>query len=205
MPLVIEDGTGVAGANSYASIAELRIFATDRGVAFPAVADPDPAIAIFTPYLIRACDYLESLRDRYNGWALVPDTQELAFPRAGIFVNAQPGFLYPGWGSAAAKELPPIPNQLKNAQCQLVLEQMKGISLSPSQGGLGTGDVPDGANGAVATVDGRVIIRDKLDVIETQWSDTQGTNIIPIMPTVEGFLQVLLRYGGNGFITGQRI
>ena len=198
MPLVVEDGTGVEGANSYITVDELRTFALDRGVAFaaaPAQGTVDPAIAIYTPMLIRACDYIEGQRDKFAGYPAVPATQEICFPRCGIYLNAN-------W--QGAQELPLIPNQLKKAQAQLVLEQLNGITILPSQAAVGVDALPNGPNGAITAADGRVIIRDKLDVLETQWSDTQGTNIIPFLPAVDAYLRQM--YSDDGaFFTGVRI
>lgn len=201
MPLLIEDGTGIPGANSYCTVDELRTYATDRGVAFPAlpaVTDPitpDPAVPIFTPYLITACDYLETLRGQYNGWESTT-TQTLAWPRAGVIINRG------DWENVYVGR---IPTQLKAAQMQLCVEMMNGVILSPTQAGSGTGNVPDGVDGPVALADGRVIIQDKTDVLQTWWSDTQGTNITPIMTAVDGLLQSLLQNGNTQFYTGVRI
>lgn len=54
MALVIETGAGVAGANSYASVLELKAFASNRGLEIPAVTgDLEKA-------LVLACDKLET-------------------------------------------------------------------------------------------------------------------------------------------------
>jgi hypothetical protein len=200
MPLLIEDGTGVENANSYVTIDELRTFATDRGVAFPAAPATtvpptiDPAIAVFTPFLIRACDYLESLRGQFYGYEST-DTQTLAWPRAGVVINRRD---WPTYGQGA------IPTQLKSAQCQLVVEQLNGVTLFSTQAPSGVGSIPDGPDGAIAAADGRVLIRSKIDVIEDQWSDTQGTQTWPVMPAVDGFLRPLLQ-GGGMWITAVKI
>lgn len=197
MPLLIEDGTGVADANSYVTVDELRTFATDRGVAFPAAptdGSTDPAIAVFTPFLIRATDYLESLRGQFYGYESTI-TQTLAWPRAGVVINRRD---WPSYGTGS------VPQQVKNAQMQLVLEQLNGVALFPTMAGQGVGTVPDGPDGAITAADGRVIIRDKVDVLETQWSDTQGTQTIPLMPAVDGFLRPVLQ-GGGMWLTGVKI
>lgn len=196
MPLLIEDGTGIAGANSYASIDDLRAYCLDRGVTFPVTGDPDPATAVFTPFLIRACDYIESRRDWFAGILAFPLTQTLCFPRNDIFL---------GYSPAGPVQLPVIPLQLVKAQCQLVVEQLNGVALFPSLAGVAsTEDIPVGPSGAIAIADGRVIIREKLDVIETQYSDTRGTQTIPIMPAVEALLNVLFLNHGR-FMTTVRL
>lgn len=190
MPLLIEDGTGVEGANSYITVDELRTFALDRGVPFAAALEPDTAnIALYTPFLIRACDYIESKQDRFAGYPATT-TQTLCFPRKHIYI---------GW-----RCLPIIPLQLKSAQAQLVLEQLNGVTLFPSQAAIGVGTIPTGPNGVITPADGRVKIVEKLDVIEDQWSNTQGTNLVPFMAAVDAYLQPL--FGADGvFFTGERI
>jgi hypothetical protein len=192
MPLIIEDGTSVEGANSYITVDELRTFALDRGVAFPAAPSSgvDPAIAIFTPYLIRATDYLQSRAYEYAGYPSFPGLQALAFPRVSYVCGQQ---------------VPLIPLALKNAQAQLVLEQMNGIVLMPSQAALGTGVIPDGVSGAVTIADGRFKTVDKLDVLEDQFSETVGVIMNPIMPAVEAFLRPILYDNGGKFFTTVRL
>lgn len=105
MALTIEDGTRVAGANSFATVAEARAYATERGLTLPAT---DPAVE---QLLIRACDYLQSLEDRYKG-ARVDSTQALAWPRQAVYMF---GDLEPLADTA-------IPSYLKAAQCQLAVD-----------------------------------------------------------------------------------
>ena len=196
MPLVVEDGTGIVGANSYITVDELRTYALDRGVSFTAAPQSgvDPAVAVYTPFLIRACDYIEAQRYQFAGYAALPETQELCFPRLGIYVN----FNWQG-----AQELALIPAQLKKAQAQLVLEQLNGITILPSQAAIAVDSLPAGPNGAITAADGRLIIRDKLDVLETQWSDNEAT-LVPFLPAVDAYLRQL--YSDSGmFYTGVRI
>lgn len=72
MALVVETGAGVAGANSYLTVAELRAFAADRGLTLPV---PDASVESL---LIQAADYLE-LRT-YVGDP-VSSSQGLSWPR----------------------------------------------------------------------------------------------------------------------------
>jgi len=58
MPLVLEDGTGVVGANSYASVADADAFFADRNIsdwAGPGATTPDKE-----GFLIQGADYLNS-------------------------------------------------------------------------------------------------------------------------------------------------
>jgi len=194
MALVIEDGTGVADANSYITVAELRAFCNDRGVTFPTAGAPDDTanVAIYTPYLIRACDYLENLRNQYAGIPTNFGLQFLSWPRSYVRID----FTY--LASTA------IPGQLKKAQAQLCVEQMQGVSLQPSIASVGTGSIPNGPNGPVKGVDGRFVKRKKVDVLETEWSETIATYESPSMPAVEAFLRPLLTSGGQ-FFTSVRV
>lgn len=98
MALVVEDGTGIAGANTYLSVAELRAFAVDRGVTLPA-QDSDVATL-----LVKACDYLEL--KSYIG-VRASDSQGLSWPRLET--------VYTG-----------IPAKLKTAQSLLAIEAQNG-------------------------------------------------------------------------------
>lgn len=193
MPLVIEDGTGVEGANSYITVDELRTFANDRGTPFPAALSPDTAnVATFTPFLILACDYLESMRDKFRGFPAFQQ-QPLAWPRQDV------------WVEFTLLDKAVIPQRIKNAQAALALQQLAGIALQPSQAGQGVGAIPAGPNGAILPITGAFITREKTDVLETQYSETLGTNYDPIMPAVTAFLKPYLFNGGSAFFTGVRV
>lgn len=56
MALIVEDGTGVANANTYADVAFVRAYALARGTALS--SDNDAVSA----HILRAMDYLESKR-----------------------------------------------------------------------------------------------------------------------------------------------
>lgn len=59
--IVVEDGSGVTNANSYVSVADARIYASNRGVELP--LDDDELAAM----LIRSTDYLEAQACRFQG------------------------------------------------------------------------------------------------------------------------------------------
>jgi hypothetical protein len=71
MPLVIEDGSNVANANSYVTRAEIIAYAALRGVTIEDVDASDV-------FAIKAMDYIE-IQDYKN--SATYDTQVLAFPR----------------------------------------------------------------------------------------------------------------------------
>lgn len=108
MALVIEDGSVVADANSYATIAELRAYAASRGASLP-VTDAE-----VESLLIRAADYLGSFEQQYVGTRQSVD-QELSWPRTGAYVN---GFIV---------EDDEIPKMLKRAQMQTAIEVSLGF------------------------------------------------------------------------------
>ncbi len=103
MALIIEDGSIVAGANSYVTLDEVKAFATARGVTLPTVD------AEIEPFAVLAFDYIESFRVKYQGQKTEP-SQRTEFPRSGVVVD---GYYAPSTE---------IPWQLKSAQCQAVIE-----------------------------------------------------------------------------------
>lgn len=104
MAITLEDGTGVAGANSYVTVAELRTYAGDRGVTLP-VAD-----ASVEYLLVKAADHLETLE--YVGTSEFTD-QGLNFPR----------LVTDSTGVATSSG---VPAAIKRAQKMLALEAQNG-------------------------------------------------------------------------------
>src|SRR3546814_742192 len=119
MALVIEDGTIVAGANSYIDVPAAKVYASARGV------DLGTDDAVTEQRLLSAMDYLESLS--YKGLRTDPDVQSLAWPRTGVTFDGR---------TFGPNTIPP---QLKNAQAQLVIELFNGViifaSTAASSGG----------------------------------------------------------------------
>ena len=115
MALVIEDGTGVANAESYVTALEARAFALKRGITL----DVDDAVV--EPLLIQAMDWLEALRLRFIGSEL-EKSQQLAWPRYGVVI----------FGYLVDEDL--IPPQLKNAQMQLCIDAQT-TALQPTSAG----------------------------------------------------------------------
>lgn len=111
--LTVEDGTIVANANSFVSLAEARAYALNRGVTL-SVDDQ-----VLIPQLIKACDWIESKQDEFKG-APVSMSQVLCFPRAGVVLN---GF---------ELEEDAIPQQLKNAQILAAMAVVEGVTLLPN-------------------------------------------------------------------------
>lgn len=156
--LVVEDGSNVTGANSYVDIDFIRGWASARMIELPASDDAVSAMAI------NAMDYLEGLRSQYQGKKTYAD-QELQWPRSGVVIDCLP------WPDDS------IPKELKNAQAQLVLEQIAIPDLSPS-------------------TDGYAVSLEKVDVIEVEYaagrlSGTATSPAKPSYPKVQAFLNVL--------------
>lgn len=108
MALVIEDGSQVAGANSYVSLATAKSYASARG----------STAMITEAKLIEAMDYLESLRADYQGMKISGD-QPLQWPRVGVVVDDFP------------IDEDEIPSCLKAAQCQLAMDATS-VKLLPT-------------------------------------------------------------------------
>ena len=113
MAIVVEDGSVVTGANSYASIAEVRAYATERGVTL----DADDAVVEVQMH--KAMDWLEGYEDRFTGERYTAD-QELSWPRLYAEVH----------GFDVAYNA--IPSQLIKAQAQLVVDVHNGVELQPT-------------------------------------------------------------------------
>lgn len=111
--LIVEDGSGVANANTYVDLAYLQTYADNRGLVLP-TEDTDKEI-----YLLKAMDYLEGRRSDFQGSKAVDD-QAFQWPRKNVQVDCVD----------VAIDL--IPEELKKAQCQLVVEQQARTKLYPT-------------------------------------------------------------------------
>lgn len=106
--MIVEDGTGVEGANSYVTVEYADTYHTDRANTAWTAATEDAKEAA----LIKATDYVEQVyADRWDGEAVYED-QPLSWPR-----DVATG----------------IPTRLKQAVCQLALEALT-TDLNPKIG-----------------------------------------------------------------------
>lgn len=111
MALIVEDGSGIANANTYADLEFIREYASLRGVE---LSDDD---AVLEPVVFRVMDFIES-RD-FGGRRVFIDG--LSFPRAGLAID---GVDIPADA---------IPLGLKRAEAQLVIDvSITGVDLMPS-------------------------------------------------------------------------
>ncbi|WLJ71190.1 hypothetical protein [Sphingomonas phage Birtae] len=111
MALIVEDGSGIANANTYADLDFIRAYATARGVS---LSDDD---AVLEPVVMNVMDFIESRS--FNGTRIYIDG--LSFPRAGIAID----------GVSIPANV--IPSQLMRAEAQLVIDvAITGVELLPS-------------------------------------------------------------------------
>lgn len=97
MAVIVEDGSGVPGANSYATEEQLDAWASARGYTLTG----DPSVL-----LVRAFDYIEAREPRYLGYRTYVAT---SWPRTGVMLYSVPV------ASGA------IPAQLIEAQCAMAV------------------------------------------------------------------------------------
>jgi len=117
--LIIENGEGVVGANSYISAADARSYVANRGLTLPAAGTGVDPVEVL---LILAMDYLESLRAEYQG-TKTAQTNPLQWPRVDVSIDSF---------SIASDE---IPNELKLAQAQLACDSYSTGNLMPTGDG----------------------------------------------------------------------
>ena len=111
--IIVEDGTQVANANSFVSVADARIYAVNRGVALPSSDDELAAM------LIKAVDYLEAQAESFQG-ERVSETQDLQWPRTEVYI----------YGALVPSNV--IPKSLISAQVQLAMAINAGLDLQPN-------------------------------------------------------------------------
>lgn len=109
MALVVEDGTGLANANSYLSVADFKTYHTDRANSWGTATDPAISGA-----LIRATDYIDRLYgSTFVGEREFPDDQALFWPR----INGS----YPD-----GRDIPTIPPELESATAEYAMRALDG-------------------------------------------------------------------------------
>ena len=109
--LIVEDGTIVAGANTFVDVATVLTYATDHGNTTWSLSTVDAQNAA----ILNAMIYLEA--KPFKGYPSTSD-QSLVWPRGGVSVF--------GWDISSDK----IPSRLISAQCELAIKSLSG-SLSP--------------------------------------------------------------------------
>jgi len=163
--LIIEDGSIVEGANSYATVQQIIDYAAARGVTMqvssPSPGDDEP-IKIMA---IKAMDFLETYRYQWKGEEVNAATQPLAWPRKNVIINCV--------------TLPSntIPTQIIRAQCQLCLYVNAGIDLQP----VGNSEA--------------FVKREKIGPIETEYSEViaASAGALPVLYAFDSIIGAFLR------------
>jgi Putative DnaT-like ssDNA binding protein len=140
MAFLVEDGTGLAGSNSYCSVAEFEEHHTDRAQIDSGTEFTDAEIQAG---LVNATDYIDKrFGRRFRGWRR-KRTQALEWPRTNAFDDDD--YLFPD-----------LPTQLKKATNEyglIVLRLARNLAPIPTPGypiiDPTTGAVVDSASGAV--------------------------------------------------------
>lgn len=114
---LVEDGSIVAGANTYVNVADAKAYASNRGVDLGVDND---AVAVM---LYKAMDYLVQYADDWKG-SIVETTQPLAWPRQDVILAGPGGDYYFGSDD--------IPQNLIDAQVQLAMAVHAGVDLMPT-------------------------------------------------------------------------
>lgn len=175
MALIIETGSGLSNATSYITVAEARSYALARGVTLSA---DDATVEI---QILKAMDYIESLGESFVGyrkWPTVTGTYEheqaLSWPRESVYIDRY---------YMNSEKIPP---QLKNAVCQLCIEQQNGVDIMPNS-------------------TGNVIIKEVVGPLETEYSEATSNSSSPA-PNLRQVMAILrpLLGGSYGTIYIQR-
>lgn len=171
MPLIVEDGTGVANANSYVDTTYARAYVLERNYTLPA------SDTTLEQYLIRAMDWLEAKRSSFQGSKTLA-TQSLQWPRLDVYIDCEE------FASNA------IPVELKKAQVELAVAITAGTALFP--------EAPTGSSVAgpvTRKIVGPIELHYSDKTAYTKGVNSDGTYRIP---TVENLLQPLFYPCGRG-------
>lgn len=117
MALIIEDGTGVVGANSYVTIDEARAYALSRLIDLPSADSELEAL------LISGYDFLNFYEGQFVGIRVFPLVQTGPWPRSEVTLYGVP---FPQED---------IPAAVKTAQIQAAVAAGQGVELFPSKTG----------------------------------------------------------------------
>ena len=119
MTIIVEDGTGTAGAESYVSAADADLYHINRGN----TGWPDLDADVKEQALRRAADFMVgTYRGRWKGYR-AQLTQSLDWPRKAVILT----------DTSINYQIPfnQIPVEVKNAQCELALRTATSTNLAP--------------------------------------------------------------------------
>lgn len=170
--LVIEDGTNVTGANSYATLTQLRAYALARGITISAVDSTADILAI------KAMDYIESFRDKFQGVKTYLD-QLLQFPRAS-FRDSGLGI----WIDDIQIADDEIPQILINIQCETAMAINAGVDFKNYN------------------QQQKFIIQQKVGPLEQRFSENIGTSNNVTVTSIRNMLEVLFNPMQNSVYRG---
>lgn len=144
MPLIVEDGTMVEGAESYVTVSWSDTYHVNNGNAAWSNAENETKESA----LRKAARYLDGhYRSRLKGYKVAPVTQEMEWPRKGVLVDYSQSYVSPSEGCLPITS---IPRRLKEAQCELALRALAGELAKDS-------DIS--------------IKREKVDVLDTEYAE----------------------------------
>jgi hypothetical protein len=174
MAIVVEDGTGLANAESYLSVADADTHFANRGFALWA---SEMSTAEKEQALRRSADYmLQVYRLRWAGTRVLT-TQALDWPRA--WVPRQDWLFYQGSTpnplSDAYYPANAVPAEVKRAQADLAYKAAGG-ELTPTLG--------------------RRTTREKVDVIEVEYSDSAPQ--WPVYKAIDDALRIFFKASASG-------
>jgi hypothetical protein len=174
MALIVEDGTGLADAESYLSVADLGEYAELFGRSYtPSSPESEDEAA-----LRRATQWLDGMfRSRFPGARLNGRDQVLEWPRSGAYDQS---------GELIASNAVPI--EIKNATAEAALREIASPgSLNPDY-----------------TPSQRVKRqRDKVDVLETEveYFDSAAGAVIPIVTVIDEILSGIIGARSNTMVS----
>lgn len=116
MTLIVEDGSIVAGAESYISAADAQTYLKKRGLEF------QENTAVLEGALRKATDYMiQTYRQRWQGFK-VSGTQPLDWPRNSVYVDPVNDI----WGKVTATLIPNhvVPDEVKYACAELAFKSL---------------------------------------------------------------------------------
>jgi len=116
MAIIVEDGSNIAGANSYVSLVDARAILNPLG------QDLNSVDAIAEQQILNATRYIEAFRQSFKGWKR-SGTQSMQWPRLGVVID----------GISIDSNI--IPQDLIDAQVFAAYEYAEGQILQPSSSG----------------------------------------------------------------------
>lgn len=164
MAFLVEDGTGLSAANSYASHDGYVAYWTERG------SPPTELQAAIEAALIRATDYLDRSY-RWRGIKLT-DAQALEWPRYGVYREASV--------DTFASAIEGVPVEVAKAAYELAKRGLAG-ELSPDPTVDATGQVVVGTRKKVGPIE-----------VETTFNGGRSAGQVKRFPTVDRILRNLV-------------